>query len=692
MNPDTPISSLPGIGSYYTFKLKKVGVETVKDLLYHIPTRYQDFSDISPISLLQPGEKVTIQGQITSIKNIFTRSRKQIQTAVLSDGQDEIEIIWFNQPFIVRTLPEGTHVSLSGTVGQYGRKKTLVSPQYEKVANGQKSNNQTPNANPQTIHTGRLVPVYPETDGLSSKWLRSRISHILPQAIDNLNDPLPHTILQKYTLIPLKAALNKAHFPKNLEDANLAKRRLAFDELFELQLKSLVRKKEWKQKKTAQPFLVDSEKILNFTQTLPFSLTDSQKRASREILKDLGQSEPMNRLLEGDVGSGKTVVAALACFVTSLNGYQSAIMAPTQILANQHFNTLRTLLKPHNIKVALITSETRSASQGETLRSYDVVAGTHALVHPKSNTLFKQLGLVVIDEQHRFGVRQRALLSEHKTEGKSPHILTMTATPIPRTIALTAYGDLDLSTLDELPAGRQKIKTWVVPPRKRDSAYQWIHDRVKGTDEQAFIVCPLIEESQKETMKSVKAASAEFEKLQKEVFPDLRLGLLHGRIKSKEKQDIMDKMKKGVIDILVATPVVEVGIDFPNATIMMIEGSERFGLAQLHQLRGRVGRGTKQSYCLLFSDSRNPQVLRRLKSLERSLSGKELAQIDLDIRGPGEIYGTAQHGYPELKIASFADHELIKTARSAAEGVVGELHKYPQLEKIVQKEDFVVPN
>ncbi len=698
MNLTDPVSSIPLVGPGYAFKLKKVEVETVKDLLYHIPTRYQDFSSISPISLLQPGEKVTIQGQIISIKNIFTRSRKQIQTAILSDGQDQIEITWFNQPYIVRAIPEGTYVSMSGTVSQYGRKKTLVAPQYEKIHDvtaKQQGSSEVLIASEAkhsrgTIHTGRLVPVYPETSGLSSKWLRSRISHVLPTVIDEIKDPIPENILKKHNLLPLKESIIKAHFPESLEDAQTAKRRLGFDELFGLQLKNLIRKKEWKEKKLAHPFTVDSHKTLGFINSLPFSLTDSQNKASGEILKDLGKVEAMNRLLEGDVGSGKTVVAALACFTAAINGFQSAIMAPTQILATQHFNTLSALLKPHNLKVALVTSESRLASQGLSLRSYDVVVGTHALV--QKGVPFEKLGLVVIDEQHRFGVRQRALLSEQGTKGHAPHILTMTATPIPRTVALTAFGDLDLSTLDELPKGRVRIKTWVVPPQKRDSAYRWIKKQVKNTDQQAFIVCPLIEQSEKETMKSVKSAQVEFEKLQKNIFPDLKLGLLHGRIKGKEKEQIMAKMKKGEIDILVATPVVEVGIDVSNATIMMIEGAERFGLAQLHQLRGRVGRGDKQSYCLLFSDSRSPLVLRRLKSLERSLSGRELAEIDLEIRGPGEIYGTAQHGYPELKIASFNDFELIKIAHSAAEAVADKLVEYPGLDAIVNKADFIAPN
>lgn len=697
MELNTPVSSLPNIGPYYSFKLKKVGVETVKDLLLHIPNRYQDFSLVTPISSLQPGEKVTIKGQVVQIRNLYLRNGKKIQDAVVSDGQEEIQVTWFNQPYLAKTLPVGTQVSLSGKVESYGRKKKMVAPQWEKI-----TNNPSLITNHQSLHTGRLVPVYPETEGLSSKWLRTKVATILPLTIDQIEDPLPESILKKHNLLPLPLSLSLAHFPPNLEDAQKARRRLAFDELFELQLKSLIRKKQWKEQKTAPRFSVNNHKIAEFRKALPFSLTDSQKKAVDEILHDMAGQEPMNRLLEGDVGSGKTVVAAIACYVASLNNYQSAVMAPTQILAAQHFKTLSALLKPYGVKVKLITGENGKrqtanalALKGSTIRrpsgyGWNVAVGTHALIHQKGNA-FENLGLVVIDEQHRFGVKQRAILSEKAQKGYA-HILTMTATPIPRTVALAAYGDLDLSTLDELPKGRTPIKTWVVPPQKREGAYNWIKQRVQGTDEQAFIVCPLIDESEKEGFKSIRAATAEFEKLSKEIFPDLKLALLHGKIKGKEKDEIMDKMKKGKVDILVATPVVEVGIDIPTATIMMIEASDRFGLAQLHQLRGRVGRGNKQSYCLLFSETSSQNSLKRLKSLEKTLSGRQLAEIDLELRGPGDMYGTAQHGFPELKIASFADYELIKEARGVAEELVENIDQIPALKKIADETAFLAPN
>lgn len=694
MDLNSPVSIVPFVGPRFAKRLQRLNIKTVKDLLYHFPHRYQDYTLISKIAHVQPGETVTIQGQITSIKNIYTARGKKIQTAVVSDGEANIEAVWFNQPFLVRTLPAGANVSLSGKVDWFGKKRVLISPEYEKILNSKFSRKagQIPNS---TVHTGRLVPVYPETSSISSKWLRSRIAAVLPHALAKIEEFLPEQIKKQNALLDIKTAIKNVHFPENMERVNTARERLAFDELFEINLLSLHRKKEWKSQKLSHRLNIDQEKVLRFINNLPFELTESQKRACREILKDLNKEEPMNRLFEGDVGSGKTVVAALACFVAHTNGYQSVIMAPTQILAQQHFNTLNTLLGPFGVRVGLLTGEKRppAGRSGKTLNAkrdnFDVAIGTHSLI--QKGVSFDNLAFIVIDEQHRFGVAQRALLAE-KGQGRSPHILTMTATPIPRTIALTMYGDLDLSTLDEMPKGRVQIKTWVVPQQKREAAYSWIRERVKETDEQAFIVCPLIEESEKETMKSVRAASAEFERLSEKVFPDLRLGLLHGRIKNEEKNKVMEKFKKGELDILVATPVVEVGIDMPDATIMLVEAAERFGLAQLHQLRGRVGRGTKQSYCLLFTNSCSDRAAARLKALERTLSGAQLAELDLKMRGPGEVYGTMQHGFPELKIASFSDFELIKRARDAAEWVIDKLDSYPRLHELVHQKQSIAPN
>lgn len=671
-----PVSHVPLIGPQFSKRLAKLGVKTVRDLIYHFPHRYDDFSLTSDIKTAQPGERVTIRGQVIEIKNIYTRSGKKIQTATVSDGQDKIEVTWFNQPYLVRALPVGTWVSLSGKVDWFGRKRVLMSPEYEKVS-----------GTSGTIHTGRLVPVYPETYGISSKWLRSRIARVLPQILPEIDEFLPDTILKKNNLIDLRNAIRQIHFPDNIEEDKTARRRLAFDEFFQVQLIALVRRKNWKSAKLAHRLNVNQEKVLEFINNLPFTLTGAQKKTMREILEDIDKSQPMNMLLEGDVGSGKTVVAALACFVAHTNGFQSIIMAPTQILALQHYKTLNTILAPFGVKIGLRVSG--SSTLHPPPSTFDVVVGTHALLQKAIN--FNKLALVVIDEQHRFGVAQRAILAQ-KGGKMAPHVLTMTATPIPRTVALTMYGDLDLSILDEMPVGRLPIKTWVVPPQKREAAYEWIRKRVKDTDEQAFIVCPIIEESEKETMKSVKAATVEFEKLSKKIFPDLRLGLLHGRIKAAEKEKIMQKMKEGKIDILVATPVVEVGIDMPNATIMLIETAEKFGLAQLHQLRGRVGRGDKQSYCLLFTDIRSSRVTARLKAMEKNLSGAQLAELDLRLRGPGEVYGTLQHGFPELKVGSFSDMALIKAARSAVEEIVPNIERHPHLHALLREKETIAPN
>lgn len=675
MKLQNPVSSIPLVGPTYAAKLKKLNIQTVKDLTYHFPHRYQDYSLTSDLGKLQPGEVVTVKGQITQIKNIYTKGGKKIQNATVSDGQDSIEVTWFNQPFLVKTLPEDTWVSLSGKVDWYGRKKVLVSPEYEKLGNNNwKMEN--------TVHTGRLVPVYPETSGISSKWIRSRISRVLPQVVEELEETLPSEIMRKNKLPGIKEAIEKIHFPKTIGEAEEARKRLAFDELLLVQARALLRKKEWRQKRLAHQIGVDQGKVLEFIKSLPFTLTPSQKRSVKEILSDLAHQKPMNRLLSGDVGSGKTVVSAAAAYICYTNGFQTAFMAPTQILAHQHHQTLQAILEPLGVKVFLLTSG-KKLEPGQ-----DVVVGTHALI--QKNVDFDNLALVVIDEQHRFGVAQRALLAK-KGKNKTPHVLTMTATPIPRTAALTIYGDLDLSTLDELPKGRQRIKTWIVPPQKRDAAYSWIRERVKNTNEQAFIVCPLIEESEVETMKQVRAAAAEFERLQKKVFPDLSLGLLHGRIKQKDKEKVMQKVRAGKIDILVATPVVEVGIDLPNATIMMIEAASRFGLAALHQLRGRVGRGAKQSYCLLFTETTSSKAQTRLKALEKTTSGGQLAELDLKLRGPGEVYGTRQHGFPELKIASFSDTKLIRQAREAAEEILSDLDENPKLAEWVQQ-DIIAPN
>ncbi len=667
MNLKTPVRLAGNIFARYANRLEKLGIKNLEDLLYYFPFRYENYSIISKIGRVQRGETVTIKGTVIDIKNEYTKRWKRIQKAKVADETGVIDVIWFNQPFILNIIRKNDKVSLSGKIDLYLNKLVLQSPEYE-VLDSKTAG--------QTIHTGRLVPVYRETRGVTSKWLRRQIFKILKDSQKDLIEYLPDEIIQKENLINFPKAIEQIHFPDSLEDANISRYRLSFDELFMLQLSVLKKKIEWKRDLTGRPFSISKykDRIEEFWDKLPFELTRAQRRAVSEILKDLGTKNPMNRLLEGDVGSGKTVVASIAMYLAYLNGFQSAMMAPTEILARQHFDTISNLLSPFGVNVELITGSSRKTSKcydarKKRRRIFDIAIGTHALLSKKIN--FEKLGLVVIDEQQRFGVEQRAII---RKKGENPHFLTMTATPIPRTVALTLYGDLDLSYLDEMPKGRKYIKTWLVAPEKRQNAYKWIKNQIRQTKSQAFIICPFIEES--ETLISVKSAVKEFERLKKEIFPNLKLALLHGRLKSKEKETVLNNFKNGKIDILVSTPVVEVGIDISNATIMLIEDAQRFGLSQLHQLRGRVGRGEKQSYCLLFAHSESEKTIERLRAMEKAYVGAELSELDLKLRGPGEIYGTAQHGVPELKIASFSDFALIEETRIEAEKIFPRLKDF----------------
>lgn len=674
MNLSSSVTKLPLVGPSYAKRLEKLDIKTVEDLLLHVPTRYQDFRIVSDISKVQVGEIVTVKGKVDSIKNIYTKSHKKIQLAEISDKSGSIQAVWFNQPFLVRNIKSNQKYSFSGKIDWFNRKKALISPPYENIEGSEN-----------TVHTGRLVPIYPETSKISSKWLRGRINFVYGLLRKDLEEFLPQKNLEELSLPVLVEAVKHVHFPKDLGEADLGRKRLAFNELLLQQLKSLYRKKDWQKIKAVHSLKVDKKLFEEFKKSLPFKLTDAQIRSIKEVLSDLDKDYPMNRLLEGDVGSGKTVVAAAGAFVAFVNGYQGVFMAPTQILAQQHFDTLKQIFDKFKVRVSLVTSAGVKADLGKT----DMFVGTHALIHKKIQ--FDNVAYVVIDEQHRFGVEQRAHLTKKSGKRrKAPHVLTMTATPIPRTVALTVYGDLDLSTLDELPKGRQPITTWLVPPQKREGAYGWIKAQISKSKIQAFVICPLIEESEVETMKQVKAATQEYERL-KEIFKGFEVGLLHGRQSAKAKNEVLDSFKAGKLNILVSTPVVEVGIDVPNATIMIIEGAERFGLAQLHQLRGRIGRGEKKSYCLLFTDSRSQKVQSRLNALKQNKSGFELAELDLQLRGPGEIFGTRQHGFPELKIASWQDTELIKNARKVAQEAIENPQKFPKLiEKIESQE--IAPN
>lgn len=681
MDFGTSVSKLPFVGPVYARRLNRLGIKTIKDLLYYFPYRYDDFRKVSKIRGLKPGATLTIRGRVLSIKNEYTKKGKVLQNATVEDETGKLDVVWFNQRFLVRTIKEGTVLSLSGKIDWFGKKLVLQSPEYEILKD----------LHSETIHTGRLVPVYSETARLSSKWLRNRIKQILPQV--KIAEFLPNEILGKFSLPKLEKALCDIHFPNTPEDQKTARERFAFEELFLIHLSVLGRKKDWSAKRAFQKITIPGEITAEFISKLSYELTGAQRRSIKELSEDLSKTTPMNRLLEGDVGSGKTVVAAIGAFTAFKNGLQTAIMAPTQILATQHYHTLKNLLESYDVKIELIisgsptTSEVKRTSHLRGVKP-DVIVGTHALLHTRAKSLLDKLALVVIDEQHKFGVEQRAKLLGNSES--FPHLLTMTATPIPRTIALTLYGDLDLSVLDEMPPGRMKITTWLVPQQKREGAYNWIREQIlKGS--QAFIVCPIIEESEHETMQTVKAATVEFERLKKVVFPELKLGLLHGRLKAKEKDEVVNKFRAGEYQILVSTPVVEVGIDIPNTTIMVIEAADRFGLAQLHQLRGRVGRGEKKSYCLLFTESKSEKVLGRVKAMEEAKTGPELAELDLRLRGPGEIFGTAQHGFPEMRVASFSDLPLIHKTREAAEMIFPKLDQYRTLASHL-KTHLVVPN
>ncbi len=682
MDLHAPIRDGGRVFKMYASRLEKLGIKTPWDFLMHIPFRYDDFSLISKITQIQPGETVTVQGEVLEMKNQYTRRWKNLQRAKVKDETGIIDILWFNQSYLAKSITTGDKISLSGKVTRDKNSLMMVAPDFEIVTNGE------------TIHTGRLVPIYPETRGISSKWLRRQIKKFLDSLPEELPDYLPSEIISAEKLLPIKKALADIHFPQNLEAATKAKERLSFDELFLLQLRAKTKKEEWKKEVKGIPFEISkfNNKLKDFYKSLPFELTNSQKTATEEILKDLRGSGPMNRLLQGDVGSGKTVVAAIAMYAAHLNGYKSVIMAPTEILAVQHYNVISKFLSPLSVSVGLVTSSMHKVSGSKyekgdihnakyKILDTDIIVGTHSVLFKKIDP--EKLGLVVIDEQQRFGVQQRSIV---RKKGNNPHFLTMTATPIPRTVTLTIYGDLDVSYLKDMPHGRKVIKTWLTPETKREGAYRWIEKEIKENKTQAFIICPFIEES--ETMQTIKAATVEFERLRKNVFKNPKLKLLHGKIKSKEKQEIMNDFKNKKFDILVATPLVEVGIDIPNATIIVIEAAERFGLSQLHQLRGRVGRSNMQSYCLLFTSAKEGKSLERLKGMESIQNGAELAELDLKLRGPGDIYGTAQHGIPKLKVASFSDFSMIKRASAEAEKILPKLSKYPRLLRELENINF----
>ena len=662
MELKTSVQYLTGVGPVMAKKLKRLGIETVHDLLFYFPRRYDDYSKPQMISKLQIGQDAIIKASIVQIKQSRTHRRwMSIIDALLADDTGQIRAIWFNQPFLMKILKPGQKWLFAGKVNYdfKTKQKTLTVSQYE---------------NP--LADGPIIlPVYPETEGLTSKYLRKIIRPLIPSVDSLITDFLPGEIKEREGLIDLKEAIKNIHFPRETSNIQISQRRLGFDELFLIALRMIERKKEL-QKEMAPRIKIDEIFLKDFVGKLSFKLTNAQRKVSWEIICDLAKKTPMNRLLEGEVGSGKTVVAAMAAAVAGKSNWQSIWLAPTEILANQHFQNVSKILSAFDIKVGLLTSANKKAD----LIKDDLIIGTHALL--QKDVSFPRLGLIIIDEQHRFGVKQRAHLRRQKD--LIPHLLSMTATPIPRTLALSLYGDLDLSILDELPPGRQTIITKAVEPRNRNQAYEAIREEImKGR--QAFVICPLIEDSKANVEKLFdldrKSVTSEYQKLSKNIFPEFKIGMLHGRLKSKEKEKIMKDFSAGKLNLVVSTAVVEVGIDVPNATVMMIEGADRFGLSQLHQFRGRVGRGQHQSCCFLFADAWGENTKRRLEAMVRCDNGFELAEKDLQIRGPGELIGIRQSGLPDLKMASLGDIILVKKARIAAEEIfLRGMGQYPKLQ------------
>lgn len=641
-----PVSTVKGVGSVLAGKLHALGVETVEDLLYFFPRRYDDFSHVVPIAQLRPG-KVTVKGKVESVAGRHIRRGLHITEAVIADDTAKTRAVWFNQSYRAAQLSKGEEYFFSGTYDLQRNRYILQNPASEQ-------------AKGLGVSTARIVPVYRETAGLKSHQLRKVMAELVP-LMRMLPETLPKGLVEREKLISINDALQAIHFPADSDGLEAAKARISFEEVFALMFASVLNKKDIASLKGWKiPFKADTAR--QFIAALPFALTNAQRRAAWEILQDMQKGEPMNRLLQGDVGSGKTAVAAMAAFMAAKAGLQTAFMAPTEILATQHAKGLADLLEPMGVRVALLVGSTKPKAK-EAVRLHmasgdtDVVVGTHALI--QKNNAFHKLGLVVIDEQHRFGVAQRAELLKHGHH--MPHLLSMTATPIPRSLQLTLYGELEVSILDELPKGRQPIATKVVSPLARHTVYQHIEQELKA-GRQAYVVCPLVADGTNAELKSVEA---EHDRLMKSVFRHRRLGLLHGQLKADEKERVMRLFKDKELDMLICTTVIEVGVDVPNATVMLIEGAERFGLAQLHQLRGRVGRGEGQSYCYIVPSTAQ-SVSQRLRELEQSTDGFHLAEVDLALRGPGEIYGRAQHGELDLSFANLADTKLLKRARDAA--------------------------
>ncbi|MFA5113952.1 MAG: ATP-dependent DNA helicase RecG [Candidatus Margulisiibacteriota bacterium] len=634
---DTPIQYLKGVGPKLARIFAKVGVVTIEDLLYFLPRAYEDRREIRPIVRVRPNELEVVKGEILRVDAQRTRNRFSLLKVYLSDKTATIQAIWFNQPYLARLFHRGMKLIVSGKV-EYSQYDGLLQLQVRDFE----------------IDTGDppgIVPKYHLTEGLYPKKLRSVIKSALDDCLPLIKDE------------KARAALRTLQQPTDLKALEPARNYLAYEELFNFQLGLLLRRQQYQTELRGTALKVDAAELSAFRRSLPFAYTAAQERVMAEIVGDLARDRPMNRLLQGDVGSGKTVLAAEAAYLAVRSGLQAIVLAPTEILANQHFQKLKQLLKPFRCRVDLLTATTGSDEKREGLLKQDVIVGTHALLEEKVK--FRALGLAVIDEQHRFGVHQRAALIK---KGTAPHTLVMTATPIPRSLALTLYGDLDRSIIDELPPGRTPIKTYYVPESKRSGANDFIRQKIKE-GRQVFVVCPLVEESSE---LDLKAATAEAARLQKEVFPEFRVGLIHGQLSGEEKEKVMKKFLQGKLQLLVSTTVIEVGIDVPNATVMVIEHAERFGLAQLHQLRGRVGRGCQESYCFLIGNPKSEFAKARIKAMLETSDGFKIAEEDLRLRGPGEMLGSRQSGLPNFRVADIIrDEKILQEARAAALDLIG---------------------
>lgn len=639
------------IGEQRVKKLHNLGIFTVKNLIEHFPRDYDDRSEVRKISGLIANELNTFSAKITSSAENIRIRNKIITRVSVSDDTGTVHIVWYNQPYLKNSLLKGEEYLFIGKLSAGYGKKEIQSPEFEKTKNGE------------FFSGGRIIPVYATTSGLSQKILRSLIHDTLEKTKNQLVDFIPTWVRKKYLLCDRNFAILNIHFPQNNEDFFIARKRLVFEELFLLQSALLLLKSTWKEGKKGVIF-EQTASYKQLEEKMPFLLTSAQKKVFEDILVDVTKGRVMNRLIQGDVGSGKTAVAMLAAFITIKNGYQAALMAPTEVLAKQHFESFSAMFAQFGIETALLSGSLKKKEKNQVLEKIcsgeaAMVIGTHAVI--QKTVIFKKLGIVITDEQHRFGVRQRGTLSD---KGDNPHVLVMTATPIPRTLALILYGDLDISIIDELPPGRQKIDTMSVPSSYHERIYQFIKKEIeKGR--QAYMICPMIEES--ETL-DVQSVINYMEELKEGVLKSLNMECLHGKMKPAEKQEVMERFASGKTQILVATTVIEVGINVPNATIMLIENAERFGLAQLHQLRGRVGRGSEKSYCILVCDSKTGVAKKRMKVMGQTSDGFEISEMDLKLRGPGEFFGTRQHGLPEMKIANlYKDIQILKEAQQAAQ-------------------------